>query len=60
MNIAELYNIYLQHPKVITDSRQIEKGCLFFALKGERFNGNKYAKAALEQGASYAIIDEKE
>jgi UDP-N-acetylmuramoyl-tripeptide--D-alanyl-D-alanine ligase len=58
MNIAELYNIYLQHQKVITDSRQIERGCIFFALKGDRFNGNKYAAAALEQGASYAIIDE--
>jgi len=58
--IENLYQIFLQHPKVITDSRAIEKDCLFFALKGARFNGNKFAAAAIEDGAAYAIIDEAE
>ncbi|MCZ2443174.1 MAG: UDP-N-acetylmuramoyl-tripeptide--D-alanyl-D-alanine ligase [Flavobacteriales bacterium] len=58
MNIPELYQIYLQHPKICTDSRQITPGCLFFALKGETFNGNAFAHQALESGASYVIIDE--
>ena len=58
--IKTLYKIFKKHPKVITDSRKIEEGCLFFALKGENFNGNKYAKEALKKGAAYAIIDEVE
>ena len=44
----------------MTDSRKIKPGCIFFALKGERFNGNKFAKEAIKQGAAYAIIDEEE
>ena len=56
--IEHLYQVFQKHPKVITDSRKIEEGCLFFALKGEHFNGNKYAKEALEKGAAYAVIDE--
>ncbi len=59
MDISTLYNIYLSHPVIVTDSRTITQGCLFFALKGERFNGNLYAQDALEKGAAYAIIDEK-
>ncbi len=55
-----IYHIFQKHPKVITDSRKIEDGCIFFALKGERFNGNKYAEDALKKGAAYAIIDEEE
>ena len=60
LTIQELYHIYIRHPKVVTDSRKIEPGCLFFALKGERFNGNEYAENALGAGAEYAVIDEKE
>ena len=59
MKTEILYHLFQKHPKVITDSRKIERGCLFFALKGERFNGNKYAAQAIEEGAAYAIIDEK-
>lgn len=60
-NIMEkLYEIFLRHRNIITDSRAIESGCLFFALKGERFNGNKFVAVALEQGAAYAVIDEEE
>ena len=58
--IEELYALFQKHPKVVTDSRKIEDGCLFFALKGEKFNGNKYAKEAIRKGAAYAIVDEIE
>lgn len=58
--IAELYTIFKKYPVVCTDSRNITPNCIFFALKGENFNGNKYAAEALQKGATYAIIDEKE
>jgi len=58
MQIAELYNIYLQHPHVQTDTRKLNKGNLYFALKGPHFNGNSFALPALEAGAAYAIVDE--
>lgn len=54
-----LYQLFLKHPTVVTDSRKIIEGCLFFALKGENFNGNKFAEDAINKGAAYAIIDEK-
>lgn len=53
----ELYAIFLNHRIISTDSRQIIQGCLFFALKGENFDGNIYAEAAIASGASYAVID---
>jgi UDP-N-acetylmuramoyl-tripeptide--D-alanyl-D-alanine ligase len=59
MPISELYKIFLKHPIVCTDSRKITPDCLFFALKGANFNGNRFAVKALEQGAAFAIIDEK-
>jgi UDP-N-acetylmuramoyl-tripeptide--D-alanyl-D-alanine ligase len=58
MTIAELYSIYLKHPIVTTDSRKIPADSIFFALKGDNFNGNNYALQALENGASYAVVDE--
>jgi len=58
MSIKELYEIFTKHPKISTDSRQIEKDSLFFALKGENFNGNIYAHTALKNGAAYSIVDE--
>ena len=58
MKIEELYSIFLKHPDISTDSRKISEGCLFFALKGENFNGNLFAHKAIEKGASYAIVDE--
>ncbi len=60
MSIEEIYQLFLEHPAVSTDSRKIEKGCLFFALKGENFNGNKYAADSISKGAAFAIIDEQE
>lgn len=59
-SIPELYNVYLQFPSVQTDSRQVKKGDLFFALKGEHFDGNQYAVSAIASGAAYAIIDNPE
>ena len=58
MNIQDLYNIYLQYPSVQTDTRKLQKGDLFFALKGPNFNANLFAKSAIEAGAAYAIVDE--
>lgn len=58
MTTAELYSIYLRHVEVCTDSRAVTKDCIFFALKGENFNGNAFAQQALEQGAAFAIVDE--
>ena len=58
--IESIYTIYLQNPVVTTDTRKIDKNSVFFALKGENFNGNKFAKKALETGASYAIVDDVE
>ncbi|MBC8053007.1 MAG: UDP-N-acetylmuramoyl-tripeptide--D-alanyl-D-alanine ligase [Sphingobacteriaceae bacterium] len=59
MRIEDLYTIYLKHPVVCTDTRKISPGCLFFALKGENFDGNAFAGQALTDGAAYAIIDDK-
>jgi UDP-N-acetylmuramoyl-tripeptide--D-alanyl-D-alanine ligase len=58
MSIEELYELFIKYPIISTDSRKIEKDSLFFALKGENFNGNTYASKALENGAAYSVIDE--
>ena len=58
MTIESLYQIYLQHPGIQTDTRRLEAGDLFFALKGPNFNGNQFVQAALDKGAAYAVIDE--
>jgi UDP-N-acetylmuramoyl-tripeptide--D-alanyl-D-alanine ligase len=60
MKIEALYDIYLKHPSVQTDTRKLKPGDLFFALKGPSFNGNQFARQAIEAGAAYAIIDEAE
>jgi len=59
MNITELYQLYTQTYLVDTDTRKIRKGSLFFALKGDNFNGNEFAAEAIKSGASYAVIDEE-
>lgn len=59
MNIEALYKKYLSHPDICIDTRKISKSCLFFALKGPNFNGNEFAHIALNEGASYAIVDEE-
>ncbi len=60
MDIKQLYQLYRQHPQITTDSRNCPKDSIFVALKGESFDGNKFAASALEKGCSFAIIDEEE
>lgn len=55
-----LYEIFLQHPTITTDTRDCPAGSIFFALKGATFNGNAFARQALERGCAYAVIDEGE
>ena len=57
MTIEQLYSIYLAHPSVQTDTRKLQKGDIFFALKGPNFNANTFVQLALDQGASYVITD---
>lgn len=56
----ELYSLFLQHPLICTDSRNCPADSLFFALKGDNFNANAFAKTALANGCAYAIVDEAE
>jgi len=59
LKVADFYIIFLQQEgKFTTDSRHINKGCIFFALKGENFNGNTFASQALEMGAAFVVVDE--
>lgn len=60
MEAEKLYKIYLENSSVETDTRKLKNGDIFFALKGPNFNGNAFAAKALDSGASYAVIDEKE
>ncbi|MBD0830760.1 UDP-N-acetylmuramoyl-tripeptide--D-alanyl-D-alanine ligase [Aestuariibaculum sediminum] len=60
MKIAQLHDLFLKCRAVSTDTRTIEKNDMFFALKGENFNGNQYAEKALASGAKYCLIDEAE
>lgn len=58
METAALYQLFLQYPTITTDSRICPKDSIFFALKGEKFNGNMFAEKALESGCAYAVVDE--
>ena len=58
MEISELYQIFCQHPVVTTDTRDCPAGSLFFALRGETFNGNTFALKALEAGCAYEVVDD--
>ena len=58
VTIEYLYKLFLKSSGVCTDTRNITKNSIFFALKGGRFNGNIYAEEALEKGALFAIVDE--
>ncbi len=55
---AALYELFQQFPSAQTDTRKLKEGDIFFALKGPNFNGNLFAKKALEEGAAYAVVDE--
>lgn len=56
--IQKLYSIYQQHPLITTDSRNCPEGSIFFALKGERFDGNQYAAEVLQKGCVCAVVDD--
>lgn len=58
MDIQDLYDLYLKHPVISTDSRHVPAGCIFFALKGQNFDGNQFAAQSLDQGAAYAVVDD--
>lgn len=60
MHLSNIYLLFKEHPIVVTDTRKIVPNSIFFALKGDNFNGNKFAKSAVEKGCKYAIIDEAE
>ena len=60
MNIPELYNIFCRCGQVTTDTRNCPSGSLFVALRGATFNGNAFARQALEAGCAYAVIDDAE
>ena len=57
MSTEELYKLFKQHPEVTTDSRTCPEGSMFFALKGENFDGNLYAMQAIEKGCAVAVVD---
>ena len=57
MTVEEIYNIFKRCTGVTTDSRKCGPGLMFFALKGERFDGNEFVRGALEQGCPYAVMD---
>lgn len=59
MKIAALYKLYSEHFLVDTDTRNIRKNTIFFALKGDNFNGNTFAEKSLELGAKFAVVDEE-
>ena len=58
MSIQEIYKIFQQYPSVQTDTRKLQEGDIYVALKGPNFNGNQFALRALDSGAAYAIVDE--
>ena len=60
MTTDELYQLYLKHPVISTDTRKIVPGSLFFALKGDKFDANTFAEQAVAAGAAYAVIDNAE
>ncbi|MGB0916303.1 MAG: UDP-N-acetylmuramoyl-tripeptide--D-alanyl-D-alanine ligase, partial [Flavobacteriales bacterium] len=58
MEISEIYELYKQSTGICTDSRKVFDGCMYVSLKGESFDGNKFALEALEKGAAYSITDD--
>ncbi|MDE6827447.1 MAG: UDP-N-acetylmuramoyl-tripeptide--D-alanyl-D-alanine ligase, partial [Alistipes sp.] len=56
--MSALYDLFCRHPFVSTDTRRIEPGSLFFALRGATFDGNRFAAEALARGAAYAVVDD--
>jgi len=59
-SLNDICKIFIEHPQVVTDSRDLIPSCIFFALRGERFNGNHFAAEALDKGAAWVVVDEPE
>ena len=59
MTIEKVHQLFLKYPQVSTDTRNIQPNCIYFALKGQNFNGNKFASEAILNGAAYAVVDEE-
>lgn len=59
LEVKEIHEIFLQSTGVCIDTRKIIEGCIFFAIKGERFDGNDFANLAIEKGASFAIVSDE-
>lgn len=59
MTLENLHTAFLKSTGVSTDSRKIEKDQIFFALKGDNFDGNQYAQKAIDQGAKLVVIDDE-
>ena len=57
--MSQLYDIFKTHPQISTDTRKVEAGSIFFALKGANFDGNTFAQQALELGAAYVVVDDE-
>ena len=60
MTILEIHNLFLQSSGIVIDTRKIVPNSFFVALKGDRFDANTFANEALEKGASFVIIDNKD
>ncbi len=60
VTIEHIYSCFNESTGITTDTRQCREGMMFVALRGENFDGNRYAKSALEQGCSYVVIDNAE
>ncbi len=60
METTSLYGLFSRYPRVVTDSRSAVKDSIFFGLRGQRFNGNRFAREALKNGAAYAVVDDPE
>ncbi len=56
--MSELYELFSQHPRISTDTLRIEPDSIFFALRGDTFDGNRFVAEALEKGAAYAVSDD--
>ena len=56
--MSALYELFRRHPRITTDTRRIEPGSIFFALRGASFDGNRFAAEALEKGAAAAVVDD--
>ena len=58
MKLTRLYEIFKQYPQVTTDSRKVTEGSIFFALRGDKFDGNRFAAQAIADGAVMAVVDD--